>query len=54
MIEENTYSFKAEQDNIMYDYSGEFNTMEKAIQWYFKHGIWLEKKFNRDLQFVQT
>lgn len=34
------------------EYSGKFKTKELAISWYNKHGIELEKKFNRKLILV--
>lgn len=52
--EQGICSWKVKQDNIMYDYSGEFKTVTEAWDWFLIHGTWLEEHCNRNLHFVQT
>jgi hypothetical protein len=35
-------------------YSGGFLTEEKALEWYNKHGVWLEEKFKRTLVLIEN
>jgi hypothetical protein len=35
-------------------YSSGFTTQDKAIEWYDKHGVWLENQFNRRLVLIEN
>mgnify|MGYP001275278477 FL=1 len=42
------------KDNVLENYSGGFMTEQKAIDWYNKHGVWLENHFNRTLVLIEN
>ncbi len=46
------YSFKTFEKGELHCYSAPFDTKEEAFTWYFKHGKWLEREFDRELYFV--
>jgi len=41
-------------ENELENYSGGFMTEQIAIDWYNKHGIWLENHFNRKLLLIEN
>tara|TARA_R110000868_G_scaffold241567_1_gene497109 strand:- start:403 stop:618 length:216 start_codon:yes stop_codon:yes gene_type:complete len=41
-------------ENELEVYSGGFMTEQIAIDWYNKHGIWLENHFNRKLLLIEN
>jgi len=42
------------RDAELEPYSGGFLTKEAAVEWYNKHGVWLEEKFKRTLVLVNN
>ena len=41
-------------ENELENYSGGFMTEQIAIDWYNKHGVWLENHFNRKLLIIEN
>jgi hypothetical protein len=41
-------------ENELENYSGGFMTEQIAIDWYNKHGVWLENHFNRKLLLIEN
>ena len=41
-------------ENDLENYSGGFMTEQIAIDWYNKHGVWLENHFNRKLLLIEN
>ena len=41
-------------EDMLETYSGGFMTEQIAIDWYNKHGIWLENHFNRTLVLIEN
>ena len=41
-------------ENELENYSGDFMTEQLAIDWYNKHGVWLENHFNRKLLLIEN
>ena len=42
------------RDAELEPYSGGFLTKGAAVEWYNKHGVWLEDKFKRTLHLVNN
>ena len=42
------------KDDVLENYSGGFITEQVAIDWYNKHGVWLENHFDRKLVLIEN
>ena len=47
--EKDLYRYKVKSEGQMNSYSGNYDTLEEAIQWRETNGAWLSKQFNRKL-----